>query len=92
MLGISRGPAGDRIRELYVQQLGKNGFVAVPSDDVSVYRENSFIKITDLEQLGPLAQQAYRQMMAVEHFTPHVRADIQTWELPTTTPVPVGVG
>jgi serine/threonine protein kinase len=79
VLGVPRGGAGDRVRQLCIRLLGRDSVVTVPSDDVSIYREQSFLKLDDLEQLGPLAQEAYRQMQGTEHFTPHTRLDIQEW-------------
>ena len=41
-----------------------------------MYRERLNLALSDLPQLGPLAQDAYRQMSAAEHFTPHCRCDV----------------
>jgi hypothetical protein len=49
---------------------------AVSSDDILFYREMPYLPLAGLEQLGPLAEEAYRQMLGVEHFTPHARIDI----------------
>ena len=53
------------------------------SEDITVYREVPHLFLSDLEQLGPLALAAYRQMAGVEHFTPHTRIDIHRWRAAT---------
>jgi eukaryotic-like serine/threonine-protein kinase len=88
VLGVPRSAAGDRLREICVEQVGKHKFVAIHSEDISFYRENCFIKLSDLEQFGPLAQEAYRQLLGIEHFTPHTRIDIETWETTSHSSAP----
>ena len=49
----------------------------IPSDDdVLIYRERVNLPLADLEQLGPVAQDAYQQMTSTDHFTPHSRCDV----------------
>ena len=50
---------------------------AASHDDVIFYRETANLPLAELEQMGPAAQEAYRQMAATEHFTPHIRCDIE---------------
>ena len=49
---------------------------AAAEDDILFYRELSNLPLSELEQLGPAAQDAYRQMRAAEDFTPHTRIDV----------------
>jgi serine/threonine protein kinase len=45
-------------------------------DDLVVYREVAHVPLDELKQLGPAGQEAYRQMLALDSFTPHNRIDI----------------
>ena len=38
----------------------------------------------DLMEEGARRREAYAQMTAVEHFTPHTRTDITSWRGPAT--------
>jgi hypothetical protein len=75
------GDAGDRFRELARQGLGKGELHSATggpqaADDVLLYCERSHLALSDLEQLGPAAQNAYTQMNRTGHFTPHSRIDV----------------
>jgi eukaryotic-like serine/threonine-protein kinase len=60
---------------------------ATSHDDIIFYREKVNLSLAEVEQMGPAAQEAYRQMMAMEHFTPHIRTDIDFEALaPATVP------
>jgi hypothetical protein len=52
-------------------------------DDLLFYRESCGIDLTSLPQFGPAGQEAYQQMLAVPHFTPHSRLDISEWLTPS---------
>jgi serine/threonine protein kinase len=52
------------------------------ADDLVFYREETRFRISDLKQLGPAPMEAYQQMLATEHFTPHTRIDIAEWREP----------
>jgi hypothetical protein len=76
------GPAGDRIRELARKAApGSEVHTAAPSlnsdDEIVVYRELSNVSLADLEQLGPIGQEAYDRMTSAENFTPHSRTDVR---------------
>jgi serine/threonine protein kinase len=72
--------AGQRFRDLACQALTDVHLVSAPSlDDIIFYREVPQIALADLEQLGPLGYEAYRQMLSLENFTPHSRTDITEW-------------
>jgi hypothetical protein len=71
------GPAGDRFRELARRTWPGVELAEVPGDgDIVLYRERAHVPLAGLEQLGPAAQDAYRQMTAAENFTPHARIDV----------------
>jgi serine/threonine protein kinase len=77
VLATPVGEAGNRFQELARQALpGTDLQMANSPDDILLYRERVNLPLAALEQLGPLAQEAYRQMSATEHFTPHTRIDV----------------
>jgi hypothetical protein len=77
VLAVPATPAGERLRALAKQALPETPLVHAPgSDEIIIYREIPQVSLADLEQLGSTALAAYRQMLAVEHFTPHNRIDI----------------
>jgi serine/threonine protein kinase len=78
VLVVPATPAGERLQDLARQAVPEAPWVFAPGgDEVIVYREALQVSLADLPQLGPVAQEAYRQMKAVEHFTPHTRTDIR---------------
>jgi hypothetical protein len=77
VLAAPSGPAGERLQALAAQALPDVEWQAAPGDeDIVLYRERANLPLSELSQLGPLAQDAYRQMSTIEHFTPHCRCDI----------------
>jgi hypothetical protein len=72
------GPAGEAFRELLQQSMGEGAELhnAGSPDDVLIYRERNNLPLAGLEQLGPVARDAYAQMTATENFTPHSRCDV----------------
>jgi hypothetical protein len=77
VLSLPSGPAGDRLREAATQAMPDvEWHPAAGDEDILLYRERTNLPLADLPQMGPLAQDAYRQMSASEHFTPHSRCDI----------------
>jgi hypothetical protein len=77
VLAVPPTPAGERLLSLARQALPDVVLTAAPgSDEIIVYREAVQVPMADLANVGPAAQEAYRQMTAVEHFTPHSRVDI----------------
>lgn len=82
VLAVPAGEAGDRIKMLAKQALPDVAWTySVSVDDIVIYREAPQLPISELAQLGPLPQEAYRQMTAIEHFTPHTRIDIAFGEV-----------
>jgi serine/threonine protein kinase len=74
---VPPGPDGVRFRDLARRALPEVPLVAVTGgDDVLFYREAANVPFADLEQLGPVAREAYSQLASRQHFTPHSRADI----------------
>ena len=77
VLAVPPGPAGEAFRELAGRLLPELELQeTVSADDILLYRERTHVRLSDLEQLGPVAQEAYRQMNAADNFTPHSRADV----------------
>lgn len=50
--------------------------------DVFFYRERPQLPLADLPQLGLMVEEAYRQMTAAGHFSPHTRNDVREWRPP----------
>jgi eukaryotic-like serine/threonine-protein kinase len=77
VLAAPPGPAGDRFRTLTRAALPEVEVLsAITEDDILFYREVSNLPLAELEQLGSVGQDAYRQMSAAEDFTPHTRIDV----------------
>ena len=78
ILATPPGSASDAITTIAHQVLPDAEVnLATSHDDIILYRETANLPLADLEQMGPAAQEAYRQMVATEHFTPHIRGDIE---------------
>jgi eukaryotic-like serine/threonine-protein kinase len=77
VLAAPPGPSGDRFRTLMSAALPEVEVLsATAEDDIFFYREASNLPLSELEQLGSVGQDAYRQMSATEDFTPHTRIDV----------------
>jgi serine/threonine protein kinase len=77
VLAAPPGPAGERFRTLTHDALPEVEVLsATAEDDIVFYREISNLPLAELEQLGSVGQDAYRQMSAAEDFTPHTRIDV----------------
>jgi hypothetical protein len=61
------------------------------TDDLLFYREQCQVELNPMEQLGPLGQEAYQQMLAAPHFTPHSRGDITDWCMCDKTAATLGL-
>jgi hypothetical protein len=69
--------ARERFQALAAEALADTEPAAATSpDDIVFYRELPYLRLADLDPLGPEAQDAYQQMLAVDHFTPHTRTDV----------------
>jgi hypothetical protein len=74
---VPADPAGERFEALAREALADaEPAPATSPDDIVLYRELPYLRLADLDQLGPDAQDAYQQMLAVDHFTPHTRTDV----------------
>jgi eukaryotic-like serine/threonine-protein kinase len=83
-LALPANEAGQRLRTRALPAIACSELGVIEgSEDIACYREVPQLFLSDLEQLGPLALAAYRQMVAVEHFTPHTRTDIHRWRAAT---------
>lgn len=56
--------------------------VGPKADDIIFYREIFGWSWGQLAQLGPQPQEAYRERLAGNHFSPHCRMDVNDWRLP----------
>jgi hypothetical protein len=45
-----------------------------------IYREHAMTGLSELEQMGAVAQEAYRQKQAVDPSALHSREDITDWQ------------
>lgn len=80
ILATPANPSGGKIRRLAQQTVPDADLAeADSSDDIVFYRERFQMLLSELEQLGPLGYEAYRQVGMVDHFTPHSRTDIAQW-------------
>jgi serine/threonine protein kinase len=86
ILGVPTTAANDAFCRLAHQALPQIKQVETAwNEGVVLYRERTNFSLAQLEQLGPAAESAYRQMAAAESFPPHCRHDIVEWR-PLTAP------
>jgi hypothetical protein len=77
---LPRSFEASSLRDQLRQAVPQATWIPSPSDDeLLFYREVSHVHIHELEQMGPLGKEAYQQMAAVPHLTPHNRTDILDW-------------
>jgi eukaryotic-like serine/threonine-protein kinase len=57
------------------------------SEEIVIYREHALTGLAELEQMGPVAQEAYRQKQAIDPSSVHSRDDIHDWN---SRPMEVG--
>jgi hypothetical protein len=82
VLAVPNESASSRLVEMVQHGMaGINWTVTGSKEGVIFYRELQEIKLSELEQLSPVAYEAYQQMTALEHFTPHSRSDINEWQV-----------
>jgi hypothetical protein len=83
-LAVPANEAGQKLRTRALPAIACSELGIIEgSDDITFYREVPQLFLADLEQMGALALAAYRQMVGVEHFTPHSRTDIHRWRAVT---------
>ena len=56
-------------------------------EEIVIYREHAMTGLGELEQMGPVAQEAYRQKQAIDPTSLHSRDDISDW---SSRPLEVG--
>ena len=76
VLAVPGGAAGDQIRSWASVVNPGMEFVSGAEDTILVYREALNQPIVSLEHMGSAVRDAYLQMVAAEHFTPHTRIDV----------------
>jgi serine/threonine protein kinase len=75
--------AAKRFMELAQDELPQAEVVLGPrADDITFFREIFGWTWQQLAQLGPQAQEAYRERLAAQHFSPHARMDAGPWQGP----------
>jgi len=80
VVSVPAGSQSHRLEELVRQALPQATPVSGGvKDEIVVYREETALDLSDLDQVGPAGQEAYQQMAATEHFSPHSRIDIREW-------------
>ncbi|MFN4259698.1 MAG: tubulin-like doman-containing protein [Gemmataceae bacterium] len=80
IVAVPTQPLATQIRDLLSKPLTVVDVVATTNpDEIVFYREMPQLSLSDLPQLGAVAETAYRQMSAIEHFSPHSRIDIGDW-------------
>jgi hypothetical protein len=80
VLVVPADPAVERLRGLLKRLLPQVEVLATAnSNDIVFFREQTGLRLADVPQLGAVAREAYEQMIAVQHFTPHNRTDIGSW-------------
>ncbi len=86
IVAVPAGAEGDYFRTLVGQALPDRPLVpAASTDDIVFYREVPHLPLASLPQLGPAAEQAYRQFLDADQFPPHSRMDITNWTPPDLT-------
>ncbi len=80
VVAVPPGPEGDHFNRLVRRAVSDRQLIrASGTDDIVFYREVPRLALADLPQLGPAAQEAYRQALAAEQMTPHARTDVAEW-------------
>jgi eukaryotic-like serine/threonine-protein kinase len=78
VLGVPEGEASERFQQAVQRVFPELELTTTPSiDDLLIYRERLNLSLADLPQLGSLGRDAYKQMTATDHFTPHSRIDVE---------------
>ncbi|MFO0879390.1 MAG: tubulin-like doman-containing protein [Gemmataceae bacterium] len=84
VLATPQDDVSEEFRQLAVKALPQVELhVANSQDDILFYRERINLPLADLEHMGPVARDAYFQMSSTDHFTAHIRCDIDFRSPPT---------
>jgi serine/threonine protein kinase len=85
IFGVPPSPAGNKLLEASEEAFaGLTVRKVVSRDEIVLFRDIPQFPMGDLEHLGPLGYEAYRQVVAIDNFTPHSRTDISEWRAATT--------
>lgn len=77
ILATPKGANSDYLRSMAEHCLKDlQGATPALGNELLIYREWSKLPILELEQLGAVGQEAYRQLLQLDHFTPHSRMDV----------------
>jgi hypothetical protein len=80
LIAIPAGNVGKPLREPLRECFPHARIVATDlCDEIVFYREDPHVMLADLEQLGPVAQDAYRQRAVRDPGSLHSRIDITDW-------------
>jgi hypothetical protein len=83
VLALPPGEAADIFRGLLRKALANIPLmIADSADDVVFYREQAGLTMERLDVVGPVGQNAYKQMAGKDNFSPHSREDITDWTPP----------
>jgi serine/threonine protein kinase len=89
---VPNDEAGTELQDAVGDVLRAAKIVEAPrKDEIIFYREQLQLLASDLEQLGPVAQEAYRRREAQDPGTLHCREDITDWHTgfaPRSAPIP----
>jgi len=77
ILSVPIGPSGEKILQLAKKAVPNAAPISSPScDEILLYREWPNLDVSRLEQMGTVSRDAYRQMLQIEHYSPHSRTDV----------------
>ncbi len=80
LIALPAGTPGEALQEPLRRTFPHAKIVdAGGSDEILLYREDPHLVLADLEQLGPIAQEAYRKKSAQDPSSLHSRTDITDW-------------
>jgi hypothetical protein len=78
-LAVPPGPEGKYFHAIAARALPDRKLIpAAGTNDIVFYREQH-LPASALPSLGPAGFEAYHQLLAMDHFTPHSRSDIVDW-------------
>jgi hypothetical protein len=80
LLALPPGESGEPFHHVARKALtGRDVTLAASVDEILVHREFTRLPLTDLPQLGPLAENAYTQALYSNQSPPHSRSDVGQW-------------
>jgi hypothetical protein len=80
MFAVPSGTDEQRLRDAAAKAVDGKPLLNISSiDEIAVFREHTLACLADLDQMGPLAQEAYEKIVTEDKNTPHSRCDITEW-------------